>query len=83
MSVDPYHAVQADIQTSLQAASSLRSSFLRIRSTASKDSEELRWVGDEVCDHTLDSPELPVLGRIVRYGLTYGRLNAWSDALCS
>jgi len=48
MSVDPYHAVQADIQTSLQAASSLRSSFLRIRSTASKDSEELRWVRDEL-----------------------------------
>ncbi|KAF9513779.1 hypothetical protein BS47DRAFT_1376624 [Hydnum rufescens UP504] len=55
MSVDPYHAVQADIQTSLQAASSLRSSFLRIRSTASKDSEELRWVRDEGTLATLEA----------------------------
>lgn len=48
MSVDPYHAVQSEIQSSLQAASNLRASFLRIRSTASEGNEELNWVRDEV-----------------------------------
>ena len=67
MSVDPYHAVQADIQTSLQAASTLRASFLRIRSTASKDSEELHWVRDEVHFQCfLDSSEPPVLRCLLR-----------------
>lgn len=48
MSVDPYHDVQAEIQSSLQAASNLRASFLRIRSTASEGSEELNWARDEL-----------------------------------
>ncbi|KAF8320383.1 hypothetical protein DL93DRAFT_2218269 [Clavulina sp. PMI_390] len=48
MSVDPYHAVQSEIQTSLQSAENLRASFLRIRSTASEGNEELNWVRDEL-----------------------------------
>jgi hypothetical protein len=49
MSVDPYHAVQSEIQTSLQAAISLRASFIRIRKIASNErSEELVGVRDEV-----------------------------------
>ncbi|KAG8921609.1 hypothetical protein FRC01_000165, partial [Tulasnella sp. 417] len=48
MAEDPYHAVKAEIQTSLQTASTLRASYLRIASTASSDSEELRWAGSEV-----------------------------------
>lgn len=49
MSTDPYHAVQQEIQSSLQTASTLRSSYLRIRSTAREDSEELVWARNEVC----------------------------------
>ncbi|KAG8944711.1 hypothetical protein FRC04_001610 [Tulasnella sp. 424] len=48
MAEDPYHAVKAEIQTSLQTASTLRASYLRIASTASPDSEELRWAGGEL-----------------------------------
>ncbi|OCH86508.1 hypothetical protein OBBRIDRAFT_797130 [Obba rivulosa] len=48
MSTDPYHAVQQEIQTSLQTASTLRASFLRIRSTARDDSEELIWARNEL-----------------------------------
>ncbi|TFK34482.1 t-SNARE [Crucibulum laeve] len=48
MSVDPYHAVQQEIQTSLQTASQLRSSFLRIRNMAPEDSEELMWARNEL-----------------------------------
>ena len=48
MSEDPYHAVQQEVQTSLQTASTLRSSYLRIRSTAREDSEELVWAKNEV-----------------------------------
>ncbi|KAI0947963.1 hypothetical protein AcW1_009591 [Taiwanofungus camphoratus] len=48
MSTDPYHAVQQEIQTSLQAASTLRASYLRIRSTAREDSEELGWARNEL-----------------------------------
>jgi hypothetical protein len=48
MSQDPYHAVQREIQTSLQAASTLRASYLRIRSTARDESEELTWARNEV-----------------------------------
>jgi len=48
MSIDPYHAVQREIQTSLQTASQLNSSFLRIRSMARSDSEELMWARNEV-----------------------------------
>ncbi|KAF8174061.1 snare protein TLG1/Syntaxin [Pholiota molesta] len=47
MSVDPYHAVQQEIQTSLQTAAQLQSSFLRIRSMARPDSEELMWARNE------------------------------------
>lgn len=48
MATDPYHAVQQEIQSSLQAAATLRSSYLRIRSTAREDSEELAWARNEV-----------------------------------
>lgn len=48
MAEDPYHAVKAEIQTSLQTASTLRASFLRIASTANVDSEELNWARNEV-----------------------------------
>jgi Syntaxin 6, N-terminal len=48
MSTDPYHAVQHEIQNSLQSASTLRASYLRIRSTARDDSEELIWARNEV-----------------------------------
>ncbi|KAM5531544.1 hypothetical protein V8D89_014809 [Ganoderma adspersum] len=48
MSTDPYHAVQQEIQSSLQAAGTLRASFLRIRSTAREDSEELIWARNEL-----------------------------------
>ncbi|KAF9528353.1 t-SNARE [Crepidotus variabilis] len=48
MSVDPYHAVQQEIQASLQAASQLHSSFLRIRSMARPESEELMWARNEL-----------------------------------
>ncbi|KAG8883388.1 hypothetical protein FRB99_004575, partial [Tulasnella sp. 403] len=48
MSEDPYHAVKSEIQSSLQTASTLRASYLRIASTASADGEELRWAGSEL-----------------------------------
>lgn len=48
MSIDPYHAVQQEIQTSLQTASQLRSSYMRIRNMAKEDSEELMWARNEV-----------------------------------
>jgi len=48
MSTDPYHAVQHEIQSSLQSASTLRASYLRIRSTAREDSEELTWARNEL-----------------------------------
>ncbi|KAI0720751.1 t-SNARE [Cerioporus squamosus] len=48
MSTDPYHAVQQEIQGSLQTAATLRASFLRIRSTAREDSEELVWARNEL-----------------------------------
>lgn len=49
MSQDPYQLVQAEIQAALQAAEQLRSSYLRIRSTArTQDSEELVWARNEV-----------------------------------
>ncbi|KZT04491.1 uncharacterized protein LAESUDRAFT_727969 [Laetiporus sulphureus 93-53] len=48
MSTDPYNAVQQDIQASLQTAATLRASFLRIRSTAKEDSEELVWARNEL-----------------------------------
>jgi len=48
MSTDPYHAVQQEVQSSLQAASTLRASYLRIRSTARDESEELAWARNEL-----------------------------------
>ena len=48
MSIDPYHAVQREIQASLQSASQLQSSYTRIRSMAKEDSEELIWARNEV-----------------------------------
>ncbi|KAH9478510.1 Syntaxin-6 [Psilocybe cubensis] len=48
MSVDPYHAVQQEIQNSLQTAAQLQSSFLRIRNMAREDSEELMWARNEL-----------------------------------
>jgi hypothetical protein len=48
MATDPYHAVREEIQTSLQAAATLRSSYVRIRSTAREDNEELSWSRNEV-----------------------------------
>ncbi|KAI0298739.1 syntaxin 6, N-terminal-domain-containing protein [Multifurca ochricompacta] len=48
MSVDPYHEVQSEIQSSLQTAEQLCASFLRIRSTAREGNEELEWVCNEL-----------------------------------
>lgn len=48
MSTDPYHEVQREIQSSLQSASTLRSSFLRIRSLARDGSEELVLARNEL-----------------------------------
>ncbi|KAI0035438.1 syntaxin 6, N-terminal-domain-containing protein [Vararia minispora EC-137] len=48
MSTDPYHAVQSEIQSSLQTAGQLRASFLRIRSTARDGNEELEWAKNEL-----------------------------------
>ncbi|KZP15278.1 hypothetical protein FIBSPDRAFT_867369 [Athelia psychrophila] len=48
MSTDPYHAVQREIQSSLQTAAALRASFLRIRTMARDDSEELGWARNEL-----------------------------------
>ncbi|KAF9467821.1 snare protein TLG1/Syntaxin [Collybia nuda] len=48
MSTDPYHAVQQEIQTSLQTAAQLHASYIRIRSTAREDSEELGWARSEL-----------------------------------
>ncbi|KAG8216669.1 hypothetical protein J3R82DRAFT_6868 [Butyriboletus roseoflavus] len=48
MSTDPYHVVQQEIQSSLQTASTLRASYLRIRSTAHEENEELVWARNEV-----------------------------------
>ncbi|CAK5261868.1 unnamed protein product [Mycena citricolor] len=42
MSIDPYHAVQREISNSLQAATQLRASYVRIRNMAVReDNEEL------------------------------------------
>ncbi|KAF8474447.1 t-SNARE [Russula ochroleuca] len=48
MSVDPYHQVQSEIQSSLLAAEQLRATFLRIRSTAREGNEELEWARNEL-----------------------------------
>ncbi|KAJ7599037.1 t-SNARE [Mycena floridula] len=49
MATDPYHAVQQEIQTSLQAASQTLASFARIRHMAVReDNEELVWARNEL-----------------------------------
>ncbi|TFY70797.1 hypothetical protein EVG20_g2211 [Dentipellis fragilis] len=48
MSVDPYDAVQSEIQVSLQTAEQLCASYVRIRSTAREGSEELEWARSEL-----------------------------------
>jgi Syntaxin 6, N-terminal len=48
MAQDPYKLVQQEIQSALQAAEHLRASYLRIRSTARADSEELIVARDEL-----------------------------------
>lgn len=48
MSTDPYHAVQYEIESSLQTAATLRASFWRIRNMAREDSEELVWARNEL-----------------------------------
>lgn len=49
MSIDPYHAVQREISSSLQAATQLRASYVRIRNMAVReDNEELVWARNEV-----------------------------------
>ncbi|KAF8842397.1 hypothetical protein BDN67DRAFT_965714 [Paxillus ammoniavirescens] len=48
MSTDPYHVVQQEIQSSLQTASTLRASYMRIRSMAREGSEELVWARNEL-----------------------------------
>lgn len=54
MASDPYHDVQQEIQTSLQTATQLRASYMRIRNMAQReDSEELIWARNEVCSQVL------------------------------
>ncbi|KAF8761110.1 Syntaxin 6, N-terminal [Rhizoctonia solani] len=48
MSIDPWHDVKNEVQNSLEAATNLRASFLRIQSTASVNSEELNWARNEL-----------------------------------
>ncbi|KAK0490123.1 syntaxin 6, N-terminal-domain-containing protein [Armillaria luteobubalina] len=50
MSTDPYHAVQQEIQTSLQVATQLRASYIRIRNMKGEgreEGEELVWARNE------------------------------------
>ncbi|KAK0444604.1 syntaxin 6, N-terminal-domain-containing protein [Desarmillaria tabescens] len=50
MSTDPYDAVQQEIQTSLQAATQLRASYIRIRNMKREggdEGEELVWARNE------------------------------------
>ncbi|KAG7090696.1 hypothetical protein E1B28_009791 [Marasmius oreades] len=49
MATDPYHAVQQEVQSSLQTASQLRASYVRIQNMAVReDSEELVWAKNEL-----------------------------------
>ncbi len=58
MSADPYHAVQQEIETSLQNAGQLLSSYRRIRSMARDDSEELTYAQNEVRYPQVFAPEM-------------------------
>lgn len=51
MSQDPYQLVKEEIQAALQQAEQLRASFVRIRSTARGDTEELVWARNEVSSY--------------------------------
>ncbi|KAK7032607.1 hypothetical protein VNI00_012870 [Paramarasmius palmivorus] len=49
MATDPYHAVQQEVQSSLQTATQLRASYVRIRNmNVREDSEELVWAKNEL-----------------------------------
>ncbi|KAI6043950.1 t-SNARE [Pisolithus marmoratus] len=48
MSTDPYHAVQQDVQSTLQTAVTLRASYFRIQNMAREGSEELVWAQNEL-----------------------------------
>lgn len=48
MSTDPYHAVQQDVQSTLQTAVTLRASYFRIQNMAHEGSEELVWAQNEL-----------------------------------
>lgn len=48
MSIDPYHAVQQEVETLLHNADQLFASYRRIRNIASSDSEELTYARNEV-----------------------------------
>ncbi|KAF7764036.1 hypothetical protein Agabi119p4_8573 [Agaricus bisporus var. burnettii] len=48
MSVDPYHAVQQELETSIQNAGQLLSSYQRIQNIARDDSEELSYARNEL-----------------------------------
>lgn len=48
MSVDPYHAVQQELEASIQNAGQLLSSYQRIQNIARDDSEELSYARNEV-----------------------------------
>ncbi|KAI6019828.1 t-SNARE [Pisolithus orientalis] len=48
MSTDPYHAVQQDVQSTLQTVVTLRASYFRIQNMAHEGSEELVWAQNEL-----------------------------------
>ncbi|KAF5356741.1 hypothetical protein D9756_006684 [Leucocoprinus leucothites] len=48
MSIDPYHTVQQELETSLQNAGQLFSSYRRIQNMARDDSEELTYARNEL-----------------------------------
>ncbi|KAJ8071968.1 hypothetical protein PM082_001952 [Marasmius tenuissimus] len=50
MATDPYHAVQQEVQSSLQTATQLKASYVRIRNMQSgrEESEELVWARNEL-----------------------------------
>ncbi|KAI0367650.1 hypothetical protein BV20DRAFT_1037555 [Pilatotrama ljubarskyi] len=62
MSTDPYHAVQQEVQASLQNAATLRASYMRIRSTAREESEELIWARNEASLAVVESTGARLFG---------------------
>jgi len=61
MSIDPYHAVQQEIETLLHNADQLFASYRRIRNIASSDSEELTYARNEVYITYLSTAYSPCL----------------------